>query len=269
VLVALDEPACHAALLELGARAISAPPTHAARASTLVTDAATVLMCTPSDALRLAEAAAQQHLDLGESAVRLVFVTGEPGGHVPHTRQRIEDRFGARCVDVYGLAELGPVGWECPAGPNGIHIHEELVVEVDAGELVLSQHRTGDVVQVDAERCACGRETLRVLGRISDRLVVRGVEVWPSTIENIVRRHVAVTEYRIVEYQVGGGCELAVEVEPDQAVASEGDRARVAAEVAEDLRRSLGLRVPCEAIPPDTLSRTAARPQRVVRADAR
>jgi phenylacetate-coenzyme A ligase PaaK-like adenylate-forming protein len=84
-------------------------------------------------------------------------------------------------------------------------------------------------------------------------------------IENIVRRHPAVTEYQIAQYQIRGACELAVEVEPDQAVASEGDRARVAAEVAEDLRRSLGLRLPCEAIPPGSLPRSEARPRRVLR----
>jgi phenylacetate-CoA ligase len=256
-------------LLELGALPIQAAPTHAERVSQLLSHAATILMCTPSDAVRLAEAAAQQHLDLVDSAVRTVFVTGATGGHVPSTRQRIEERFGARCVDVYELVELGVVGWECTARPNGLHLHQDFTVEVDAGELVVTGYRTGDRVEFDDERCACGRETVRVLGRVDERFEVRGIEVWPSVLENIVRRHPAVTEYQIVEYQVGGACELAVEIEPDPAIASESDRARVAAEVAEDLRRSLGLRLPCEAIPPGSLSRDDPRPRRVVRGGAR
>jgi phenylacetate-CoA ligase len=269
VLLALDAPDCRAALLELGAPIIEAPPGHAARASELMRSAATILMCTPTDALHLAEAATAHGLDLVESGVRMVVVSGEVGGHVPSTRQRIEERFGARCVDVYALHELGLVGWECALGPTGIHLDDDFTVDVDGAELLLNGQRTGDVVEIDDARCACGRATVRVLGRVDERLTVRGVELLPSTLENIVRRHPAVTEYRIVEYQVGGRCELAVEIEPDQAVASEGDRARVAAEVAEDLRRSLGLRLPCEAIPPGSLPRDDSRPRRVVRAAGR
>jgi phenylacetate-CoA ligase len=104
----------------------------------------------------------------------------------------------------------------------------------------------------------------RVLGRVGERLLVRGIELLPSTLENIVRRHPAVMEYQLEAYQVHGQCELAIDIEPDEAVATEGDRARVAAEVAEDVKRSLGLRLQCEAVPPQSLARDHARPKRLI-----
>jgi phenylacetate-CoA ligase len=279
--VMLDRQAwpCWAALRDLGALAIPAAANRSARARDVLEQGATVVVSTPSDALRLAEAAAARRIDLVDSGVRLVFVTGEPGGHVPSTRRRIEEWFGARCVDVYALTELGAVGWDCPAQDEALHLNEdEFVVEVDAGELVLTdlrqwamplvRYRTGDLVQFVGGRCACGRSSVRavggIAGRVGDRVRVRGVEMLPSTVENVVRRHPAVTEYQLEAYQVRGEYELSIDVEPDEAVASEGDRARVAAEVAEDVRRSLGLRLQCEAVPPQSLSRAASRPRRVV-----
>jgi phenylacetate-CoA ligase len=271
---------CWEALRALGAAAIPAVADRAARARDVLGQRASVVVSTPSDALRLAEAAAAQRIDLVDSGVRLVFVTGEPGGHVPSTRRLIKERFGARCVDVYAVTELGAVGWDCPAQDQALHLNEdEFVVEVDAGELVLTdlrqwamplvRYRTGDLVQLDGGgHCACGRSLVRavggIAGRVGDRVRVRGLEMLPSTVENVVRRHPAVIEYQLEAYEVRGECELAIDVEPDEAVASEGDRARVAAEVAEDVRRSLGLRLQCEAVPPLSLSRAADRPRRVV-----
>jgi phenylacetate-CoA ligase len=237
-------------------------------------------MCTPTDALRLAEAAATRRIDLVESPMRLVIVTGEPGGHVPSTRRRIEERFGARCVDLYARTELGAFGFDCRAQDESLHLNEDaFIVEVDDGELVVTslgqrgmplvRYRTGDLVRLLDEPCGCGQSFVRaeggVLGRTDQLMRVRGIEILPSAVENIVRRHPAVTEYQLEAYQVHGECELAVEIEPDEAVATEGDRARVAAEVAHDVRRSLGLRLQCDAVPPGTLDRDISRPQRLIR----
>ncbi len=264
--------ACWAALGDIGALAIPTPEDYSAQVREIITQRVSVIVGTPSDALRLGEAAAAMGVDLVENAVRIVVVTGEVGGHVPSTRRRIEERFGARCVDVYELIECGVVGWECAAQDEGLHLNEdEFTVEVDEGELVLTaqplvRYRTGDIVERVAGRCDCGRSTMRarVLGRIGERLTVRGVECFPSTFENIVRRHPAVMEYQLQAYQVHGECELAIDIEPDEAVATEGDRARVAAEVAEDVKRSLGLRLQCEAVPPRSRGRAEARPKRLV-----
>ena len=89
-----------------------------------------------------------------------------------------------------------------------------------------------------------------VLGRVTERVTTRGVAILPSTIEHVVRRHPAVVDFRMHVYKRGGSYELAVQLEPDDAIASESDRARVAAEVCEDLRRSLGLLLQCDMVAP-------------------
>jgi phenylacetate-CoA ligase len=233
-----------------------------------------VMLCTPSTALQLPT-----------MGVRLIGLVGQPGANIPSTRRRIEERFGARCADMYVLAELGVVGWQCEAYDSGIHLNEAaFIVETegafgDATELVLTslgrwgmpaiRYRTGDLVRLSYEGCDCGRGYVRaeggVLGRIDELLDVRGVSLLPSTLENVVRRHPAVADYRLRVYNVRGATEVAVEIEPDVAIATEGDRARVAAEVAEDLRRSIGLRLPCEALPSGTLPQDDPQPKRVDR----
>jgi phenylacetate-CoA ligase len=150
------------------------------------------------------------------------------------------------------MRELGPVGWQCPTLDRGVHLMEP--IKVDAS----------DVVEAVDAPCQCGRNAVVVRGRKSDLVTVRGVDILPSTIENIVRRHPAITEYRLDAYHVRGEVELAIEIEPAEAVATEGDRARVAAEVAEDLKRSVGLRLQCEAVPVGSLPRDDPRPRRVV-----
>lgn len=263
VLWALEAPPC-----ALGEVIDATPANHTQRLRELLDQAATVVVCTPSDALRLAEVASRGAL--AESVVRLVVLAGEIGGSVPSTRRRIEDQFfPAHCRDVYYLGQIGAAGWQCGVLTEGVHIAQELEPRLVEGELVLTWdgavYRTGDLVEPVGERCACGRETVVIRGRKQDLLSVRGIDILPSTIENIVRRHPAVIEYRLDAYHVRGESELGIEIEPDEAVASEGDRARVAAEVAEDVKRSLGLRLQCEAVPAGSLPRDDPRPVRVVR----
>jgi phenylacetate-CoA ligase len=220
----------------------------------------TVLITTPTDALQLS------HCDELAGRVRLVFVSGEPGGSIPSTRRALEERLRARCVDVYALTEAGIVGWSCLAAPGGVHLDEDAFgVETDRGELIvtslepsgipLERYRTGDLARLgDRRECSCGSAWVRaecgILGRVDELVVVGGAELWPAAIEDVVRRHPAVREFTIAAL---ANHKLAVTVEPDGAIASEGDRARVAAEVSEDLRRSLGVRLPCEVVPPGTL----------------
>jgi phenylacetate-CoA ligase len=241
----------------------------------------TVLVSTPTDALRLLQAAVQRRVELADGPIRRVLVTGEAGGSIGSTRRRIEERFAAHCQDVYALTEVGVAGWGCSAA-GGIHLDETHLVcesfvpeseparecrDGEVGELVISTRsahgtplahfRTGDLVQLSRDVCACGRTEVRaeggVLGRLTERFVVRGVQMLPSTIEHVVLRHPAVTEYHLRTYNVRGVFQISVQIEADDAVASEGDRARVAAEVGEDLRRSLGLRVECDIAPPGSL----------------
>lgn len=240
--------------------------------------AATVLVGQPSDALRLVEAAALTTNDL---TLRLVVLSGAPGANMPSTRRRIEKGLGARCADVYWLVEAGAVGWQCPILTDGIHLNEDaFIVEcVDPasgesaagspGELVLTslgqvgmpliRYRTRDLVRLGGRECGCGSAHViaegGVLGRVDEVLVLRGVTVLPADIEDIARRHPAVIDCRLARYHAAGSSTVTVNVEPNAAVASEGDRARVAAEVAADIRRSLGVLLQCEVVPPGTLTR--------------
>src|SRR6266851_3537680 len=142
-----------------------------ARLRFLLDNQATVVLCTPTYALRLAEVAREQGIDLKGGSVRLLIVAGEPGGSIPATRARIESAWGAHLFDHNGLTEVGPVGVECTENPAGIHILEThyLAEVIDPettqpvpsgtlGELVLTnlgrsgspvlRYRTGDLVKI-------------------------------------------------------------------------------------------------------------------------
>lgn len=199
--------------------------TTVARLRHLIEHRATVVCCTPTYALRMIEVASTESIDLAGSSVRALIVAGEPGGSIPSTRMRIEEGFGARVFDHAGMTEMGAWGFECLEAPGGLHIIEsEFIGEViepggsspvpngSMGELVLTnlgrwcspliRYRTGDLVQMVRSRCACGRWFARVvggiLGRADDMLVVRGNNVFPSTIESIVRRFPDIAEFQII-----------------------------------------------------------------------
>src|SRR5208337_2398383 len=90
----------------------------------LLDNQATVVCCTPTYALRLADTAQEEKLDLASSPVRALIVAGEPGGSIPATRRKIEQAWGARCFDHTGMTEIGPLGFECLENPLGDHVME-------------------------------------------------------------------------------------------------------------------------------------------------
>src|SRR5439155_10198869 len=103
----------------------------AARLRFLLDHRATVILCTPSYALHLAEVARSEGIDLAGSPVRMLIVAGEPGGSIPATRERIEAAWGARLFDHYGLTEVGPIAVECLENPAGLHVMErDYIAEV-------------------------------------------------------------------------------------------------------------------------------------------
>jgi len=187
---------------------------------------ATAVCCTPSYALHLAEVAREPGIALERLGVRTTVHAGEPGAGIPAVRARIEAAWGARAYDHAGMTEMGAYGFEC-AAQAGLHVNEaEFIAEVvdpatgrpaAEGELVLSnlgrvgspllRYRTGDRVRVARPPCACGRTFLRldggILGRVDDMLIVRGVNVFPSALEGIVRRFPAVDEFVIEVYRRG------------------------------------------------------------------
>jgi phenylacetate-CoA ligase len=241
---------------------------------------ATVVCCTPTYALRLAEIAAQERpgVPLAHSTVRVLIVAGEPGGSIPATRERIERLWGARVIDHHGLTEVGPVSFECWEAPGFLHLNEaEYVCEVldpatgrdvpdgEAGELVLTnlgrtaspviRYRTGDIVVRRSGPCACGRTWARLEGgiraRADDMINIRGVNVYPAAIESVVHCFPEVMAFRSIVSKAGAMPSLRVELE----VGPGGDTTGAAAKVAHQLREALGLTVPVHVVQAGTLPR--------------
>jgi phenylacetate-CoA ligase len=252
---------------------------------------ATALVCTPSYGLHLAEVARAQEVDPGALGVRTTVHAGEPGAGIPAVRQRLEQLWGARAYDHAGMTEVGAYGFEC-AAQAGLHVNElEFVAEVldpesgrpvapgEVGELTLTnlgrwgapvlRYRSGDRVRLGRGACACGRTFARleggILGRVDDMLVVRGVNVFPSALEGIVRRFAVVDEFQIEVFRRGMLDEVRLVLEIDGGVEpAESVRATVD-RVAEAVRRDLGIRVEVAAVPVRTLPRYELKARRVVR----
>jgi phenylacetate-CoA ligase len=252
---------------------------------------ATVLCATPTYAMRLAEVAAQEGFDLAQSPVKTIIVAGEPGGSIPATRARLEKLWpGARIFDHHGMTEIGPVTFECPARPGVLHVIEtsyiaEIINPVtgahvepgDVGELVLTslgrigspllRYRTGDLVRsAHTGYCDCGRHDMvlegGILGRSDDMVVVRGVNVYPSAVEDIVRGVGGIVEFQVNVTGGNGLAEMAVEAEFDGAIERPEVQAR---ELEAAFMQSLALRVPVSVAVPGSLSRVEGKARRWIR----
>jgi phenylacetate-CoA ligase len=257
--------------------------TSTARLRFLLEHKATVVCCTPTYALHLAELAAQERIDLASSPVRLVIVAGEPGGSIPATRERIESVWGARVIDHYGMTEVGPVAAETADRPGTQVVMEDRYIaevlepggtgpaaEGEPGELVLTnlgrvgspliRYRTGDVVR--ARRGPAGELLLDggILGRTDDMIHVRGNNLYPGAIEAVVRRFAEVAEFRLVVDRSGPLTDLMVEIEPADGARTAG----LADAVARAIRDDLLFRVPVSAVPCGSLPRYEMKARRVV-----
>jgi len=264
----------------------------AARLRTIIETSATVLCCTPTYAIRLAEVAAEENIELRASKVRTLIVAGEPGGSVPATRSHISALWhGAHVVDHHGMTEIGPVSYGCPKRPGVLHvIADSYIAEVIdpltgqpvprgvTGELVLTnlgrlgsplvRYRTSDIVQAAAEdRCECGTHDLAlnggILGRTDDMLVVRGVNVYPSAVENILRGFAAVSEYRVEIQNHRTLPELSIQVEAAPAHAHD---ATLTHRLEAALTNAFALRIPVSLVPQGSLPRFEMKARRWVSA---
>jgi phenylacetate-CoA ligase len=269
---------------QLGALCITGGAMSSAeRVSAIVATQATVLMCTPTYALRLAEVAEESGGDLGSGSLRVSIHAGEPGASIPATRERIERALGVISFDHTGATEVGAHGFSCEAR-DGVHLNEsEFVAEIldpatgqaadeGEGELVMTnlgrwgmpviRYRTGDRVRGIRGRCACGRTSLKlaggIAGRVDDMVTVRGVNVFPSAIEAIVRRFAEVDEYRVELVTVREMDELRCTVE------TRGG-SNLAERVATAIHRDLGIRCAVESVAPGTLPRFDMKAKRFVR----
>ncbi|HEX4121451.1 MAG TPA: AMP-binding protein, partial [Verrucomicrobiae bacterium] len=191
------------------------------RVRAILDNQATALCCTPSYAARLAEVAAGARFP----SLRSIIVAGEPGGSIPATRARLQKLWpGTRIFDHHGMTETGPVSYECPKQPGTLHILESAYLpEVvdgngiatrpgETGELVLTtlgrlgspviRYRTGDLVRTaNVEACGCGRRDMAlaggILGRSDDMFIVRGVNIYPTAVEDILGKFSEIAEFRV------------------------------------------------------------------------
>ena len=261
-----------------------------ARLHAILDTGATVLCCTPTYSIRLAEVAAEQNIDLSAARIEKIFVAGEAGGSIPGTRSHIEKLWrGARIVDQHGMTETGPVSYSCPVRPDVLHVMESAyiaeVISTDdgrpvppggTGELILTnlgrpgspvlRYRTGDIVK-RAEKCpcACGRYDLAleggILGRTDDMVVVRGVNVYPSAVEDVLRSF-GVAEYRVEIRTDRSLPELSVQVEP---APGRLDGSDLAYQLEAALNTALSLRIPVSCVHPGLLPRFEMKARRWVR----
>jgi phenylacetate-CoA ligase len=249
---------------------------------------------TPSFMAHMAEAAEKLGRDLTKSTVQMVCVGGEPGASIPGTRERIERQWGAKMFDCYGALECQPIGWDTAAqiGPtlaeDFIYVEilhpdtQEPVADGERGVLVLThldkqacplvRWWTGDMVVRDSKPAPDGRTHARlsggVLGRADDMLIIRGVNLFPSAVEDIVRAFPGLTnEYLLVlddsvkDPHTGflTGVKLRVERESN-AAPDLGER------LSQRLREKLQVRFHVEVVESGTLPRTIHKATRVVHA---
>jgi phenylacetate-CoA ligase len=262
-----------------------------ARLSMIADTAATVVCCTPTYALRLAEVAAGQGIDLAESSVRLIVVAGEPGGNVPAVRERIEAAWGATVVDHWGMTELGSLATAAVGDRSGLYALEtECIAEVldpatlqpaaagEPGELVMTnlgrvgspliRYRTGDLVRVSTAESPVGLSLLRfeggILGRSDDMVTIRGNNVFPTSVEAVVREFAEVAEFRIVIQTLRAMKHLRLELEP----VGEQGAGELAGRVGRAVKDRLNFTAEVVCVPVGSLPRFELKGRRIVREDA-
>ncbi len=252
--------------------------TTSIRLQAMIENEATVVCCTPTYALRMAEVAAEEGIDLQESSVRMLIVAGEPGGAIPATRSIIESAWDARVIDHWGMTEIASLGTESEDRPGGMYLLEtELIAEIvdpdtlepvalgEVGELLITnlgrlgspliRYRTRDLVRACTEADPTGRQLLwlpgGILGRSDDMVTVRGNNVFPSSVEAVLREIDDLAEFRIDVKTVRAMHELSITVEPKSADAGADLQLRV----KDSLRNRLGFSCEVLLVAPGELPR--------------
>jgi len=232
------------------------------------------LFCTPTYALHLPEVAKEAGIDLSGNQLRFIIVAGETGGSEKAVREKISKQWnGVQVYDHYGMTEVGPVAYEIPGRPGGLRIIQESyfaeVINQESeqstpngklGELVLTtlgragcpvlRYRTGDLVKVEEGVDEKGIPTFDliggILGRADDMVVVRGVNLYPSSVDAIIRKFDEVQEYRVYKETAGSMLELTIEVEASLDVANL---------IEVGLKEAFSLRIPVRSVDRGTFPR--------------
>ncbi len=252
----------------------------------------TALVCTPSYALYIAEVAEKSGIDVRSLPLRVGLFGGEPSGE--GMREEIEKRLGILATDNYGLSEvMGPgVSGECEH-QCGLHMAEdhflfevvhpetgEPVAEGEEGELIITtltkeafpviRYRTHDLTVIDSAPCACGRTLARmrkVRARTDDMLIIRGVNVFPSQIEDVLFKIEGIEpHYLIVVGREGAMDDIEVRIEVAEEIFSDvmADMVAFTKSVAERIYSVIGLHAKVRLVEPGTIERTAGKAKRVV-----
>jgi len=253
----------------------------------------TVICCTPSYALTLAEAGAEMGIDMRSLRLRVGILGAEPWSE--NMKAEIESKLNIMALNIYGLSEvIGPgVSMECVEGREGMHIFEDhFIVETidpdsgrvlppgEQGELVfttitkeafpLIRYRSRDVSKIITAPCRCGRTFLRmerVSGRSDDMLIIRGVNVFPSQIESILMGIEGLEpHYQLIVERVGTLDTLEVRVEVSESIFSDEIKALQSLEkrISKDLKDYLGVTAQVKLVEPKTLQRSEGKAQRVI-----
>lgn len=260
------------------------------RLQAMIENEATVVCCTPTYALRMAEVATDEGIDLRESSIRTVIVAGEPGGAIPATRSRIESAWDARVIDHWGMTEIASLGVESADHPGGMYLLEtEVIAEIvnpetlepvaagEVGELLITnlgrigspliRYRTRDLVQAGTDEDPNERQLLwlsgGILGRSDDMVTVRGNNVFPSSVEAVLREIDDVAEFRIDVKTVRAMHELCITVEPTIVAADRAEQ--IAATVTDALRKRLGFACEVRMAEPGQLPRFELKGRRFFR----
>jgi phenylacetate-CoA ligase len=252
----------------------------------------TVLCCTPSYALTIAERAKEMKVDIRKLPLRVGVFGAEPWS--TGMRQEIEERMGIKAQEAYGLTELGGpgVGFDCEA-QDGIHINEDhYLAEIvdpatleplplgEKGELVFTslqrrampmiRYRTKDISSLRREKCACGRTFIKmekIYGRSDDMLIISGVNVFPSQIESLLLEIEEVEpQYRLVVRKKGYLDQLIVQIEARKEIYDAGadKRFEIQGKIAGHIRGMMGIGVDVELVEPKFIARSEGKALRVI-----
>jgi len=253
----------------------------------------TVLTCTPSYSLFMAEEAKEAGIDFSKLKLRIGIFGAEPWSDA--MRAEIEDKLNLTALDIYGLSEImGPgVAMECFEGKNGLHIWEDhfipeiinpetgqRVKDGERGELVITtitkqgipliRYRTRDISSLNYEQCVCGRthaRLARMSGRSDDMLIIRGVNVFPSQIESILVRIEGVEpHYLLVVDRKDNLDTLEVQVEVDERIFSDEIKVlqSLARQIEKEIKDMLGVTCTVKLVEPKTIQRSEGKSKRVM-----
>ncbi|MCA9004798.1 MAG: AMP-binding protein [Planctomycetaceae bacterium] len=263
-----------------------------ARLQMILDNNITAVCCTPTYALRLAEVAEAENINLAASRVRALVVAGEPGGNIEATKLRIGQAWGARVFDHWGMTEIGALGIEPLESPGSLNILEtECIAEIvnsetlepvtpgEQGELIITnlgrvgspliRYRTGDLVSEDTSPCPSGRSLLRlkggILGRADDMVIIRGNNVFPSSLEAILRTFDRIAEYRIEVRTIRSMQHMKIELEPTDSASA--DPQQLVHDVSHAIKDRLNFNAEVITVAPGALPRFELKGRRFFKID--